>query len=84
MRRRRARRGGGERGGGARAARKKKNRGSASVGSALAEAEPRALGAATDLWRAGDLSTLDYLIYLNVASGRSHSDLSQWPVMSGS
>ena len=60
---------------------KKKNRGSASVGSALAEAEPRALGAATDLWRAGDLSTLDYLIYLNVASGRSHSDLSQWPVM---
>ena len=59
----------------------KKNRGSARVGSALAEAEPRALGAATDLWRAGDLSTLDYLIYLNVASGRSHSDLSQWPVM---
>ena len=59
----------------------KKKRGSARVGSALAEAEPRALGAATDLWRAGDLSTLDYLIYLNVASGRSHSDLSQWPVM---
>ena len=60
---------------------KTKKRGSARVGSALAEAEPRALGAATDLWRAGDLSTLDYLIYLNVASGRSHSDLSQWPVM---
>ena len=31
--------------------------------------------------RQGDLSTLDYLLLLNVASGRSHSDLAQWPVM---
>ena len=51
------------------------------LGSALAEGEPRALRAVTDLWRSGDLSTLDYLLYLNVASGRSHSDLAQWPVM---
>ena len=29
----------------------------------------------------GDLTTLDYLVYLNVCSGRSHSDLAQWPVM---
>jgi WD40 repeat protein len=54
---------------------------SARLGSALAEASPNALAAATELWRLGDLTTLDYLVYLNVCSGRSHSDLAQWPVM---
>ena len=54
---------------------------SARLGSALAEASPHVLAAATELWRLGDLTTLDYLVYLNVCSGRSHSDLAQWPVM---
>ena len=31
-------------------------------------------------WRAGRLSNLDYLLYLNLAAGRSFCDLAQWPV----
>ncbi|MCO5581868.1 hypothetical protein L7F22_035757 [Adiantum nelumboides] len=32
-------------------------------------------------WQEGDLSNYDYLIYLNLAAGRSFCDLTQWPVM---
>ena len=43
-------------------------------------AERAALGAATDLWRAGDLSArLPRIPECDVRAG--HSDLSQWPVM---
>ncbi len=31
-------------------------------------------------WQAGRLSNLDYLLYLNLAAGRSFCDLAQWPV----
>ena len=34
----------------------------------------------TDLWQRAALSNLDYLLYLNVISGRSFNDLGQWPV----
>ncbi|CAN8073341.1 unnamed protein product [Agarophyton chilense] len=32
------------------------------------------------LWRAGKVSNFDYLMYLNLAAGRSFNDLSQYPV----
>lgn len=32
-------------------------------------------------WQEGQLSNFDYLIYLNLAAGRSFCDLTQWPVM---
>eukprot|EP00250_Pteridium_aquilinum_P011894 c20373_g1_i2 orf=431-2884(-) len=32
-------------------------------------------------WQEGKISNYDYLIYLNLAAGRSFCDLTQWPVM---
>lgn len=43
----------------------------------------RALAAATAAsrrWANGDMSNFDYLVLLNTLSGRSHSDLAQYPV----
>ena len=36
---------------------------------------------APEAWRRGAVSNLDYLLYLNLAAGRSFNDLTQWPVM---
>ena len=32
-------------------------------------------------WLQGKLCNLDYLLYLNLAAGRSFNDLAQWPVL---
>jgi hypothetical protein len=34
----------------------------------------------TAAWQAGRVSNFDYLLYLNLAAGRSFNDLAQWPV----
>jgi factor associated with neutral sphingomyelinase activation len=34
----------------------------------------------TAAWVAGRLTNFDYLLYLNLAAGRSFNDLAQWPV----
>jgi factor associated with neutral sphingomyelinase activation len=47
----------------------------------LLEADASWLQVVTASWQKGALSTLDYLLYLNLASGRSFNDLTQWPVM---
>lgn len=31
-------------------------------------------------WQLGNVSNFDYLLYLNLAAGRSFNDLAQWPV----
>lgn len=31
-------------------------------------------------WQLGKVSNFDYLLYLNLAAGRSFNDLAQWPV----
>jgi factor associated with neutral sphingomyelinase activation len=31
-------------------------------------------------WQLGKISNFDYLLYLNLAAGRSFNDLAQWPV----
>ncbi|PRW57088.1 beach domain-containing [Chlorella sorokiniana] len=49
--------------------------------SAILEADPTWLSRVTAAWQRGQLSNLDYLLFLNLASGRSFSDLSQYPVM---
>ena len=51
------------------------------AGSALLEAQAGWLDATTAAWQRGDVSNLDYLLYLNLAAGRSFNDLTQWPVM---
>lgn len=40
----------------------------------------RDLESALAKWRVGEMSNFDYLMYLNLASGRSFNDLSQYPV----
>ena len=35
---------------------------------------------ATERWRRGEMSNFDYLMYLNIAAGRSYNDLTQYPV----
>ena len=50
-------------------------------GSALLEGRGAWLSSATSAWRDGRLSNFDYLLYLNLASGRGCNDLAQWPVM---
>lgn len=61
------------------------------IGAAIAAAAPhaqlydrrRALSAATAAsrrWANGEISNFDYLMLLNTLSGRSHSDLAQYPV----
>jgi len=34
----------------------------------------------TAAWQAGRLPNLDYLLFLNLAAGRSFCDLAQWPI----
>lgn len=31
-------------------------------------------------WQLGKITNFDYLLYLNLAAGRSFNDLAQWPV----
>ncbi|KAF8059207.1 lvsF [Scenedesmus sp. PABB004] len=38
------------------------------------------LGRVTAAWRLGRVTNFDYLLYLNLAAGRSFNDLAQWPV----
>jgi factor associated with neutral sphingomyelinase activation len=51
----------------------------AARGAAL-EARAPWLGRVAAAWRSGRLSNFDYLLYLNLAAGRSFCDLSQYPV----
>ena len=44
------------------------------------QADPAWLSRVTEAWQRGLLSNLDYLLFLNLASGRSFTDLSQYPV----
>jgi Beige/BEACH domain len=58
------------------------------VNSLIKQAVPRkldmynrlGLNTAMTKWRCGEMSNFDYLMYLNLASGRSFNDLSQYPV----
>lgn len=47
----------------------------------LLEGEPARLKRVMAAWQRGALSNLDYLLYLNLAAGRSFNDLAQWPVV---
>lgn len=42
--------------------------------------ERRELEVVLSKWRSGQMSNFDYLMYLNLASGRSFNDMSQYPV----
>lgn len=44
------------------------------------QADPSWLSRVTAAWQRGLLSNLDYLLFLNLASGRTFNDLSQYPV----
>ncbi|GAX76319.1 hypothetical protein CEUSTIGMA_g3765.t1 [Chlamydomonas eustigma] len=46
----------------------------------LLEAESDWLRRVTAAWQHGKVSNFDYLLYLNLAAGRSFNDLCQWPV----
>lgn len=52
----------------------------ASIGPLL-EADSPWLEGVMQAWQEGNISNYDYLIYLNLAAGRSFCDLTQWPVM---
>lgn len=52
----------------------------AAAASALLEAEPAWLSRVQAAWVRGEVSNYEYLLYLNLAAGRSFSDLTQWPV----
>ena len=52
-------------------------RAAAAACSGILEADPAWLSRVTSAWQRGQLSNLDYLLFLNLASGRSFSDLSQ-------
>ena len=43
--------------------------------------DPSRIAAVTAAWSAGRLSNLDYLLFLNLAAGRSFADVSQYPVV---
>ena len=43
-------------------------------------AAPRPAARVTSAWQRGDVSNYEYLLYLNLAAGRSFNDLTQWPV----
>ncbi|XP_057822900.2 uncharacterized protein LOC131035250 [Cryptomeria japonica] len=47
----------------------------------LLEAESRIVQSVAKAWQEHQLSNYDYLMYLNLAAGRSFCDLTQWPVM---
>jgi hypothetical protein len=51
----------------------------AACGSVL-EAEGAWLGRVTAAWQRSRISNFDYLLYCNLAAGRSFNDLTQWPV----
>ena len=44
----------------------------------MRQAEGAWLGRVVAAWQAGRVSNLDYLLYLNLAAGRSFNDLTQW------
>ncbi len=44
------------------------------------QAEGGWLRRVTAAWQAGKVSNLDYLLFCNLAAGRSFNDLTQWPV----
>eukprot|EP00775_Hariotina_reticulata_P008774 gene8774-8953_t len=46
----------------------------------LLEAAGGWLGRVMSAWQQGKVSNFDYLLYLNLAAGRSFNDLAQWPV----
>jgi factor associated with neutral sphingomyelinase activation len=46
----------------------------------LLEASGGWLGRVMVAWQLGKVSNFDYLLYLNLAAGRSFNDLAQWPV----
>lgn len=47
---------------------------------ALLEANSTWLHRVMMAWQLGRISNFDYLLYLNLAAGRSFNDLAQWPV----
>lgn len=47
---------------------------------ALLEANSTWLHRVMMAWQLGKVSNFDYLLYLNLAAGRSFNDLAQWPV----
>uniref|UniRef100_A0A061R8P8 Beach domain-containing protein n=1 Tax=Tetraselmis sp. GSL018 TaxID=582737 RepID=A0A061R8P8_9CHLO len=51
----------------------------ATAGSLL-EADTRQLRLVTSAWQHGRISNMEYLLYCNLAAGRSFNDLTQWPV----
>ena len=46
----------------------------------LLQADGQWLQRVTAAWQQGKLSNLDYLLFCNLAAGRSFNDLTQWPV----
>ncbi|KAL2636007.1 hypothetical protein R1flu_007486 [Riccia fluitans] len=56
-------------------------KGSAAEAGSLLEADGCWLQRVTAAWQARLVSNYDYLVYLNLAAGRSFCDLTQWPVM---
>jgi Beige/BEACH domain len=52
----------------------------AAAAGALLEASGGWLPRVTRAWQLGRLSNFSYLLYLNLAAGRSFNDLAQWPV----
>ena len=44
------------------------------------QADGQWLQRVTAAWQQGKLSNLDYLLFCNLAAGRSFNDLTQWPV----
>lgn len=50
------------------------------VGTGVEMYDRRELETALSKWRIGEMSNFDYLMYVNMAAGRSFNDLSQYPV----
>ncbi|BBN03886.1 factor associated with neutral sphingomyelinase activation [Marchantia polymorpha subsp. ruderalis] len=57
------------------------HKGAAAEAGSLLEADGCWLQRLTAAWQARLVSNYDYLVYLNLAAGRSFCDLTQWPVM---
>ncbi|XP_024362547.1 uncharacterized protein [Physcomitrium patens] len=55
--------------------------GAAAAAGSLLEADSSWLNRVTAAWQARLVSNYDYLMYLNLAAGRSFCDLTQWPIM---
>ncbi|XP_073387205.1 uncharacterized protein [Physcomitrium patens] len=55
--------------------------GAAAAAGSLLEADSYWLNRITAAWQARLVSNYDYLMYLNLAAGRSFCDLTQWPIM---